>query len=177
MSRVLDTVLPAFNFYVGFLEDGDTLSLMDIAGLFLGGFSEVTGLDSTMSILTLTEGGVNDRVHRLPGRFEVANITLTKGVGFTDDLWNWIEGWQKGEGKRKTVFILLANSTRVPLKIWAAERAIPVKYSGPAFSAATAALAIEKLEIAPEKLTLLLSVGDAVSLATGAASAAVSAAF
>ena len=100
MSRILDTVLPGFNFYVGFLEEGDTLSLLDIAGLFLGGFSEVTGLDSTMTILTLAEGGVNDRVHRLPGRFEVSNITLTKGVSFTDDLWNWIEGWQKGEGKR-----------------------------------------------------------------------------
>lgn len=172
MSRILDTVLPAFNFYVGFLEEGDTLGLLDIAGLFLGGFSEVTGLDSTMSILTLVEGGVNDRVHRLPGRFEVTNITLTKGVGFTDDLWNWIEGWQKGEGVRKSVFILLANSTRIPLKIWAAERAIPVKYSGPAFNAAAGALAIEKLEIAPEKLTLLLSVGDAISAVTGAVAVA-----
>lgn len=177
MSRILDTVLPGFNFYVGFLEEGDTLSLLDIAGLFLGGFSEVTGLDSTMTILTLAEGGVNDRVHRLPGRFEVSNITLTKGVSFTDDLWNWIEGWQKGEGKRKNVFILLANSTRLPLKIWAAERAIPVKYTGPAFNAANAALAIEKLEIAPEKLTLLLSVGDAISAVTGAVGGAVSAAF
>ena len=68
MSRILDTVLPAFNFYVGFLEDGETLGLLDIAGFLLGGFSEVTGLDSTMSIVTLAEGGVNDRVHRLPGR-------------------------------------------------------------------------------------------------------------
>ena len=168
MSRILDTVLPAFNFYVGFLEDGETLGLLDIAGFLLGGFSEVTGLDSTMSIVTLAEGGVNDRVHRLPGRFEVANITLTKGMGFTDDLWNWIEGWQKGEGVRKTVFIVLANSTRIPLKIWAAERAIPVKYSGPAFNASGGALAIEKLEVAPEKLTLLLSVGDAVTAVAAA---------
>jgi phage tail-like protein len=177
MSRILDTVLPGFNFYVGFLEDGDTLSLLDIAGLFLGGFSEVSGLDSSMQILTLTEGGVNDRVHRLPGRFDVANITLTKGVGFTDDLWNWIEGWQKGKGVRKTVFILLANATRIPLKIWAAERAIPVKYSGPAFNATAGALAIEKLEIAPEKLTLLLSIGDAVGAVAAGADAAVSALF
>lgn len=171
MSRVIDTVLPAFNFYVGFLEEGDTLGLLDIAGLFIGGFSDVSGLDSTMAIETLVEGGVNDRVHRLPGRFEVPNITLTKGVGFTDDLWNWLEDWQNGKGVRKTVFILLANSMRVPLKIWAAERALPVTYTGPTLNAQSSALAIEKLELAPEKLALLLSTGDAVEAVSDAAAA------
>lgn len=177
MSRIIDTVLPAFNFYVGFLEEGGTLNLLDIAGLFLGGFSEVSGLDNTMMIETFLEGGVNDRVHRLPGRFEVSNITLTKGVGFGDDLWNWLEAWQKGEASRKTVFILLANSLRVPLKIWAAERALPVKYTGPALNAGASALAIEKLEIAPEKLTLLLSTGDALEAGAAAAGAAAAAVF
>lgn len=171
MSRVIDTVLPAFNFYVGFLEDGEELSLFDIAGLFIGGFSEVTGLDNSMSIETYLEGGVNDRVHRLPGRFDVSNITLTKGVGFTDDLWNWAEAWQKGEALRKSVFILLANSMKIPLKIWAAERALPVRYTGPTLNAGSSSLAIEKLEIAPEKLTLLLSTGDAVEAATEAVGA------
>lgn len=168
MSRIIDTVLPAFNFYVGFLEEGDELSLFDIAGLFLGGFSEVSGLDNSMAIESITEGGVNDRVYRLPGRFDVANITLTKGVGFTDDLWNWLEAWQNGEALRKSVFILLANSLKVPLKIWVAERALPVKYTGPALNAGSSALAIEKLEIAPERLTLIFSTGDAIEAVTGA---------
>ncbi|MEL7097504.1 MAG: phage tail protein [Pseudomonadota bacterium] len=168
MSRPIDTVLPAFNFYVGFLETGEELSLFDIAGLFIGGFSEVGGLDAGMAIETITEGGVNDRVYRLPGRTDVSNLTLTKGVGFTDDLWNWLEGWQKGEALRKSVFILLANSLKVPLKIWVAENALPVKYSGPTLNAASSALAIERLEIAPEKLTLILSTGDAIEGVTGA---------
>lgn len=177
MSRIIDTVLPSFNFYVGFLEEGETLGLLDIAGLFLGGFSEVNGLDAMMSIETLQEGGVNDRVHRLPGRFDYSNITLTKGVGFTDDLWNWQEGWAKGEGVRKTVFILLANSFRVPLKIWAAERAMPVRFTGPVFNASSSALAIEKLELAHDKLTLIFSTGDAVEAVSGAVSDAVDAVF
>lgn len=168
MSRVIDTVLPAFNFYIGFLEDGDTLSLLDIAGLFIGGFAEVTGLDNTMAVETVTEGGVNDRVYRLPGRFDISNITLTKGVGYTDDLWNWLEAWQKGEALRKTCFIMLSNSLGVPLKVWAAERCLPVKYVGPSLNASSSALAIEKLELAPEKLTLLISTGDAVEAVTGA---------
>ncbi|NRB36750.1 MAG: phage tail protein, partial [Rhodobacteraceae bacterium] len=155
-------------FYVGFLEEGETLSLMDIGGLFIGGFSEVQGLDMAMSIETVMEGGVNDRVHRLPGRIEMANLTLTKGVGFTDDLWNWVEAWQKGEALRKSVFILLANSMKIPLKIWAAERCLPVRYTGPSLNASQSALAIEKLELAPEKLTLLLSTGDAIEGVTEA---------
>ncbi len=171
MSRVIDTVLPAFNFYVGFLEDGEELSLFDIAGLFIGGFSEVQGLDNSMSIESYLEGGLNDRVHRLPGRFDVANITLTKGVGFTDDLWNWLEAWQKGEAMRKSVFILLANSMKIPLKIWSAERCLPVRFTGPVLNAQTSALAIEKLELAPEKLSLLLSTGDAVEAASDAVGA------
>ena len=167
MSRVIDTVLPAFNFYIGFLEDGEELSLLDIAGLFIGGFAEVTGLDNTMTIETVTEGGVNDRVYRLPGRFDISNITLTKGVGYTDDLWNWLEAWQKGEALRKTCFIMLSNSLGVPLKVWAAERCLPVKYVGPSLNASSSALAIEKLELAPEKLSLLISTGDAVEAVTG----------
>jgi phage tail-like protein len=171
MSRVIDTILPAFSFYVGFLEDGEELSLFDIAGLFIGGFSEVQGLDNSMSVESYLEGGLNDRVHRLPGRFDVANITLTKGVGFTDDLWNWLEAWQKGEALRKSVFILLANSMKIPLKIWSAERCLPVRFTGPVLNAQTSALAIEKLELAPEKLSLLMSTGDAVEAATDAVGA------
>lgn len=168
MSRPIDTVLPAFNFYVGFLDEKDPLGFSDIAGLFLGGFSEVAGLDSSMGFDTLLEGGVNDRVHRLPTRFDVSNITLTKGVGFTDDLWNWQESWQRGEVVRKSVFILLANSVKVPLKIWVAERAMPIRYAGPALNAGSSALAIEKLELAHEKLTMLFSADDAISAVAGA---------
>ena len=55
--------------------------------------------------------------------------------------------------------------TDCPPKIAAAtariENGIPVKWSGPALDAGTSAVAIEKLEIAHEKLTLTLSPGRA----------------
>lgn len=172
MTGLLATPLPAFTFFVGFLEEGETLGLMDLAVFALGGFAEVTGLDTSMAVTALLEGGVNDRVHRLPGRFDVPNITLSRGMGYTDDLWNWAEGWQRGEGVRKTVFIVMANAARVPLRIWAAERALPLRWQGPAFNAGASALAIEKLEIAHERLTLVLSAGDAAGAVAGAVAAA-----
>ncbi|WP_052063653.1 phage tail protein [Nitrincola sp. A-D6] len=163
MNSIIDTLLPAFSFHVGFIAEDQGLSLGNITGLIAGGFSEVSGLDNSMSIETYLEGGVNDRVHRLPGRFEPANITLTHGTGLSDDLWNWLAVWQRGEAERRSMFIMLANAQQIPIKIWAAERALPVKFTGPSLNASSSALAIEKLEIAPEKLTLLLSPGFATS--------------
>lgn len=163
MNSMTDTILPAFCFQVGFITENKSLSLSNIAGFIAGGFSEVTGLDNSMSIETYLEGGVNDRVHRLPGRFEPTTITLTHGTGLSDDLWNWLATWQRGEAERRSLFIMLTNAQKIPIKIWAAERALPVKFTGPSLNASSSALAIEKLEIAPEKLTLLISPGSVAS--------------
>ncbi len=51
----------------------------------------------------------------------------------------------------------------MPIKCWTFENGIPVKWSGPALNAGTSALAIEKLEIAHEKLTLTFSPGMGVA--------------
>ena len=166
MSSIPDTLLSAFSFHVGFITEDQGLSLGNIAGLIAGGFSEVSGLDNSMSIETYLEGGVNDRVHRLPGRFEPTTITLTHGTGLSDDLWNWLAVWQRGEAERRSIFIMLTNAQQLPVKIWVAERALPVKFTGPSLNATSSALAIEKLEIAPEKLSLLMSPGTVASAVT-----------
>ena len=73
----------------------------------------------------------------------------------------------KGEGKRRNGLVFIANETRVPIKCWTFERGIPVKWSGPAFNAGTSATAIEKLEIAHEKLKLTMSPGKLLDSALG----------
>lgn len=40
--------------------------LVEIHGLIVGGFSEVSGLQSETDIEEIREGGVNDYVHKLP---------------------------------------------------------------------------------------------------------------
>ena len=89
-------------------------------------------------------------------------------VGFSESLYLWHEEFLKGEGKRRNGLIFLANETRLPIKAWSFENGIPVKWSGPALNAGTSGVAIEKLEIAHEKLTLTLSPGKALD-AVGAA--------
>ena len=162
--------LPAFNFYIALIEDSNPLlEAAAIASAFLlGGFSECSGLESEIKVEEVLAGGQNDRVFRFPGRAAFPSIVLSRGVGFGEDLYLWHEDFLKGEGKRRNGLVFLANETRIPIKCWTFERGIPVKWSGPAFNAGTSATAIEKLEIAHEKLTLTMSPGKLLDSALGA---------
>ncbi len=162
--------LPAFNFYIALIEDSNPLlEAAALASAFLlGGFTECSGLESEIKVEEVLAGGQNDRVYRFPGRAAFPNIVLSRGVGFGEDLYLWHEDYLKGEGKRRNGLVFLANELRVPIKCWTFERGIPVKWSGPALGAGTSATAIEKLEIAHEKLTLTLSPGKLLDAALGA---------
>lgn len=157
--------LPAFNFFVLLIEESASplSAAADLAALALGGFSECSGLESEIAVEEIAVGGENDRVRRFPGRAAYPNITLSRGVGFGEDLYLWHESFLKGEGKRRNGLIFLGNELRVPIKAWSFERGIPVKWSGPSLNAGTSAVAIERLEIAHEKLTLTLSPGKALA--------------
>lgn len=163
--------LPAFHFYIALVEDPDSpFAAVSVAQAFvMGGFSECTGLESEIEVEELKAGGRNDRVFRFPTRAAYANVTLSRGVGFGEDLYLWHEEFLRGEGKRRNGLIFLANEMRVPIKTWAFERGIPVKWSGPSLNAGSSATAIEKLEIAHEKLTLTLSPGKALDAVGGLA--------
>ncbi|MEV4351496.1 phage tail protein [Actinoplanes sp. NPDC049596] len=171
----MTTPLPAFNFYVALTETGGqspVSAVAELAAFVLGGFSEVQGLESEIRVEERRAGGQNDRVFRFPSVAAYPNIVLSRGVGFSEDLYLWHEGFLRGEGRRRNGLIFLAGENRVPIKAWSFENGIPVKWSGPALNASTGALAIEKLEIAHERLTLTLSPGRAAASAAGAASRA-----
>ncbi|MFC4260984.1 phage tail protein [Marinobacter lacisalsi] len=175
--------LPAFHFQIALLEsldldsEGSGLSepsgpaalAGDLSGLVAGGFSECSGLESTINVLDVQEGGVNDRVHRLPGRASFGNLTLKRGVALSETLWLWHEQFINGEGKRRDGLIMLMNEQRVPVKIWGFYNGIPTRWSGPSLNAGNSEVAVEALEIAHEKLTLLVSPGEAMARLEGAA--------
>ncbi len=160
--------LTSFNFYITLFPSGaagsDAAAIaMAAAGTVLGGFTECTGLDSEVAITDVTAGGINDRVFRFPGRASYSSITLKQGVAFSEDLYIWHESFVAGQGARRDGLIFLANETRLPIKIWRFERGIPKKWSGPSLDAGTSGIAMESLEIAHEKLTLVFSPGQAVA--------------
>src|SRR5687768_15651138 len=52
-------------------------------------FSECDGLDMTMEVKTIREGGNNGRQIRLAGPLSYAQLTLKRGMTATFDLWRW----------------------------------------------------------------------------------------
>lgn len=160
--------LPNYNFLITLFDSGGLLggAASAAVGLLLGGFTEARGLEMGMEVESYLEGGVNDRVHRFPTRMTYPNIVLSRGVGLSESLWLWHEGFQKGEPSRRDGLIILQDRMKLPIKTWSFTNGLPVRWTGPAFNAQESATAIETIEIAHEKLELVASPGkllDAVS--------------
>ena len=51
--------------------------LVEIEGLVVGGFKEVSGLQVETEVENIEEGGVNDYVHKLPKRTNYENTAIT----------------------------------------------------------------------------------------------------
>ena len=122
--------------------------LVEIQGLVVGGFSEVSGLQANTEVEEIKEGGVNDYVHKLPKITKYPNITLKRGITDLDALWNWHQDVVNGKVERKTVFIILLDSERNEKWRWSFERAYPVKWTGPDLKADGSTVGVETLELA-----------------------------
>jgi len=128
--------------------------LVEIKGLIVGGFSEVTGLTAEIEVEDYREGGLNEYVHRLPGGAKYpANLVFKKGLTYADHLWRWHREVRQGRVERRNGSILLFNSLGVEAKRWNFEGAIPVRWVGPDLRASTAEVAVETLELAHQGLS------------------------
>jgi len=165
--------LPAFNYQVTLIDASSLLGKV-MTGISLvvgGGFSECSGLDGTLQVEEYNEGGENSYVHKFPTRMTYANIVLKRGVGLSEDLWNWHFDYVRGQGKRRDGLITLQNEMQLPIKLWKFKRGLPLKWSGPTFNATQNAVAIESLEIVHEGLELI-SPGTVLAQASAALSSA-----
>lgn len=138
-------------------------------GMLIGGFQECTGLDTTLEVEEHREGGLNDRVRKFPSRVTWSNVVLKRGVGLSDDLWNWHADYTTGSGKRRDGIVVLEDDLHVPLKMWHFTRGLPIKWTGPSLNAKASEVAIESLEIVHEGITLtsLASIGTAAATDIG----------
>jgi len=85
-----------FNFLITMWDhsDSNTLNalsaLANIAGqMALGGFSEITGLNTEMELETYQEGGNNAHPHKFFKYAKYPNIVCKRGVTFSTDLADW----------------------------------------------------------------------------------------
>lgn len=159
--------LGSYNFTVSLIDSTNAATaIVGTVSQLVAGFSECSGLDTTLTVEEYRAGGENGAVLKFPTRVSAGNIRLRRGVALSDDLWNWLAAFARGKGKRRDGTITLQNDLHIPLKTWAFTRALPIKWTGPTLDAAQNRVAIEELELAPERLELVTA-SSALAEATG----------
>lgn len=122
--------------------------LVEIQGLIVGGFSEVSGLQAETEFEEIREGSVNDHLHKLPKITKYPNLALKRGVTDSETLWMWHQDVSRGKVERRSVFIVLLDEEGMEKWRWAFIDAYPVKWTGPDLKADGNAVALESLELA-----------------------------
>jgi phage tail-like protein len=109
--------------------------LVEIEGLIIGGFTQVSGLESSINTEDRVEGGVNGFVHKILKETNYPNLVLSHGLVDIDSLWAWYDRTSRGIITRKHGTIMLLDPTSLPVMWWDFRDALPVKWSGPTFDA------------------------------------------
>ena len=128
---------------------------VEIDGIVVAGFSEVSGLTTDTNIIEYREGDENvGTVRKLPGLMKYNNIVLKRGWTADTNLWTWRKKVIDGKTQRTTGAIILLDESRSPALRWNFTAGWPSKWEGPALNAKTSEVAIETLEITHEGLEL-----------------------
>ena len=136
----------AFNFAVEITRAGEGKPLVEAA------FSDADGLEMTMDVKTIKEGGAPDRAIRVNGAVAYANLTLKRGMTDNFDLWTWFEDSVADPRLRadaEVVVLAPDGSERARFQL---ARCVPIKMKAPTLSSTGTSVAIEELQIAYESL-------------------------
>ena len=128
---------------------------LQIDGVPLGAFSEVSGLTAEGDAVDYREGtDLQPNVRKLTGLRKYSNITLKRGYTQDQSLWRWYGNIVNGQPDRRNVTIVLMNEARQPVLRWHAENAWVNKIEAPSFKAAGNEIAMESVELVHEGLTI-----------------------
>ena len=129
---------------------------VEIDGTPAGHFRQVSGLEVTIAVEEIPEGGQNQFVHKVPGRMSWPNIVLSRGVTQNDVLIEWLmqvsgDGFAGNRNRleRSTAAIVMTNlKGDEDLRAWEFEGAFPVRWKGPQFASEASDFLVEELEFA-----------------------------
>ena len=152
MANADDTVLQpftAFNFAVEINVPGLSTKVCNAA------FSECDGLEMTMDVKTIREGGNNGRQIRLTGPVNVGTLTLKRGLTRSFDLWDWMTAMQTKPGLRADAeVVIFAADGHTERARFILSRCLPAKLKAPPLNAKDGGVAIEEFQLAYESISL-----------------------
>jgi phage tail-like protein len=125
---------------------------LEIEGITVAGFSEVTGLNQESNVIDYREGQEPITPRKLPGLNKFGNITLKRGISPDLSVYNWRKTVTDGDIERRNASIVLHNEKHEEVVRWNLANAWPSKYVGPDLKANANEVAIESVELTHEGL-------------------------
>lgn len=128
---------PEFKYYV------------EIDGMAEGAFIEASGMSAKRDVVEVREGGVNNYIHKLPGRVSYGDLTLRKGVIFSTYMWDWFEkGLRTTKVERRALTIIQFSSyLGIPARWYNIEEAFPVAWEASGLRSDSSTFAVESLTL------------------------------
>lgn len=126
-------------------------------------FSECSGLEMTMEVNTIREGGNNSEQIHLAGPLTYGQLTLKRGMTANFDLWDWFEQVQTNRLLRVDGEIHMLSAQKMstdavpPGKknkdvVFKLSSCMPVKMVAPGLNGKDGEIAIEEMQIVYERL-------------------------
>ena len=123
---------------------------LEIEGITVAGFSEVTGLNQESNVIDYREGQEPITPRKLPGLNKFGNITLKRGISPDLSVYNWRKTVTDGDIERRNASIVLHNEKHEEVVRWNLVNAWISKYVGPDLKANANEVAIESVELTHE---------------------------
>jgi phage tail-like protein len=148
-SQAMTYPYTAFSFSVEIYPGDDNAPLAEAA------FAECDGLEMTMDIKTIREGGANDRAIRVANIVNYSNVTLKRGMTNNLDLWKWFQRTVNDPSLRANAeVVMFGPDGKTERGRFQLHRCIPIKLKAPALNAKDGGIAIEEFQMAYEKFEL-----------------------
>lgn len=130
-----------------------TVSIGSGASAVDSSFQEVSGLELSMDVDELREGGENRFMHQLPIGVKQKRLTLKRGVApMSSPLVSWcrstLEGGLSVQIKLAPVTVKLLDAKANPLRTWSFTNAYPVRWEIDSFNSTKNEVALETIELA-----------------------------
>jgi phage tail-like protein len=131
-------------------------------------FAECDGLDMTMDVKTIREGGNNTSQIRMVGAVNYGQVTLKRGMSGNFDLWDWFDAQQhatptqlRRDLRGDVEVVVLAADHQTELVRFILNKCLLTKLKAPALNAKDGMVAIEEMQLTYESMTLKRPKGGA----------------
>lgn len=131
-------------------------------------FQEVSGLEMTMEMEQVKEGGQNRFTWELPVRTGYTDLELKRGMFIGSGILMWCKNaLENFVFDPVNLIIMLLNDGHVPIQAWYVVNAIPKKWSVSSFNAEQSSIVVESITLSYQYFNII-SVDSAFSMAGSA---------